>query len=136
MRFYPFSVPSSLKIFQRIHLIMKDAGVMSRSRINELEKTGPELVSLFRSTFPDEHISLKLHMCETHLIEWAKRWGSIGLFAEDAGESAHALLMRYERQYGCMKGWMKDKIIWAKLREVGDAELQAADAARQERIKR
>ena len=123
--------------FERIHVIMKDVGVMSKQRVAELEKTGPAFVALFRSTFPDQHISLKLHVIETHLVEWAKRYSSIGLFAEDAGESLHALIMRYERQYACLKGAAKDKIIWAKLREVGDAELQAADAARRhEKIKR
>ena len=115
---------------------MKDSGVMSQNRINELEKTGPEFVALFRETFPDQHVSLKLHFIETHLVEWAKKFESISLFAEDAGESIHALVMRYERQYAGMKGKAKETIIWAKLREVGDSDLQAAAEARKQRIKR
>ena len=44
--------------------------------------------------------------------------------------------MRYERQYADMKGKAKETIIWAKLREVGDSDLQAAAEARKQRIKR
>jgi hypothetical protein len=95
------------------------------------------MVNLFRETLPEEHNSVKLHVIETHLVDWARRYSSIGLFSWDAGESIHALIMRYERMYyASPKGEKKNKLIIGKLYEVGDSELQRRAAARAEDSKR
>ena len=48
------------------------------------------------------HTPLKLHMMEVHVPQFARRWGSVGLFAEDAFESIHALWNKIMRSCACI----------------------------------
>ena len=115
---------------------MKFTGVLSMDRIAHLKKVGPEFVSEFRSTFPGEHIPLKMHLIETHLLDWVEKYGSIGLFSEEAAESIHALIVRIERSRGSLKGSSLDRSIMNALREKQDHELQSAERKRAARRKR
>jgi hypothetical protein len=45
------------------------------------------------------HLPLKLHFLEVEVPKFARKWGSIGLFSEDAAESIHALMNRLNRRY-------------------------------------
>ena len=96
--------------------------------------------SEFRSTFPGEqglsHVPLKMHLIETHLLDWVERYGSIGLFSEEAAESIHALIVRIERSRGSLKGVSLDRSIMNALREKQDHELQSAERKRAARRKR
>jgi hypothetical protein len=49
------------------------------------------------------HLPLKLHILEVEIPKFARRWGSIGLFSEDAAESIHALMNRLNRRYACIR---------------------------------
>ena len=72
-------------------------------------------MSAFRRTFPGEHISIKLHFLETHLIDFARKWGTAGLFSEDGAESIHALINTFERRFASVKGQNKDRSIVSAL---------------------
>ena len=74
--------------------------------------------------FPAQHISLKLHLIETHLIDMAKRFGTTGLFAEDGAESIHALIMGFEGRFASVKGAQKDKSIIVALDMMQNEEMQ------------
>ena len=50
------------------------------------------------------HTPLKVHIIEKHLPEFAETHGSVGLFAEDACESIHALCNKLSRRYACIRG--------------------------------
>ena len=117
----------------RIMSISKHAAVIPLDELAELEVLGPQFVSTFRSTFPAQHISLKFHLIETHLIDMAKRFGTTGLFAEDGAESIHALIMGLERRFASVKGAQKDKSIVAALEMMQNEEAQRASIDRQER---
>jgi hypothetical protein len=45
------------------------------------------------------HLPLKLHFLEVEVPRFVRKWGSIGLFSEDAAESIHALMNRLNRRY-------------------------------------
>ena len=58
----------------------------------------------FRRAFPEQHVPLKVHMIEEHMVEWAEQWHSTGMFSEDAAESIHAMMVKLERRYACIRG--------------------------------
>ena len=52
-------------------------------------------------------MQLKVHIIEAHLPAFAKRWHTVGLFAEDACESIHALVNVLNRRFACVHGVSK-----------------------------
>ena len=82
----------------RLMTIVKAAEMMPVERVKELGDLGKAFVREFVSEFPDENISLKMHVLEVHLPEMGERYGTTGLFSEDAIESIHAVLMGHERR--------------------------------------
>lgn len=79
--------------------------------IVEIELLGRYFMFMFKQSFPSEHVSLKMHLLETHVPEFAHAWGTIGLVSEDSAESIHALLMKLERRYACMLKARKEQAI-------------------------
>jgi hypothetical protein len=59
----------------------------------------PRPQNCWRAAYLNRHVSLKVHFIETHLVEFAQRWDSAGLFSEDAAESVHASWNRFLRRY-------------------------------------
>lgn len=89
----------------KVFSLAKPAEVLSSEQLAELAIAGPEFGLAFRAAYGvDQHISLKVHLIETHLVEFALRWHSTGLFSEDAAESIHALTNRLARRYACIRG--------------------------------
>jgi hypothetical protein len=123
-------------MFARIHTIMKDVGVISVERLEELKKLGPAFVMLYRETFDGQHVALKFHLLETHLLWWAELYTAIGLFAEDAGESAHAMIVRIEHRFGSQKGQRLDRLIMNAVSEKQNTALRVAQAGVEERKRR
>jgi hypothetical protein len=113
------------KPFARIHLIMKDAAVISTERVEELKRICPAFVELFCSVFPGQ----------AQVAQTAPSWvprrrvggahGSIGLFAADAAESMHALLMRLERRFAQTKGLRRHELMMNGLFEKQNTGLRA-----------
>ena len=57
----------------------------------------------FRSTFPTESITPKLHMLENHVGEFISKWKiSLGMYAEQGGESIHPEFNESFKRYSCM----------------------------------
>ena len=102
-------------LLHRIMYLAKRTDVLALDELDELEEKGQEFVSAFRRTFPGEHISIKLHFLETHLIDFARIWGTAGLFSEDGAESIHALINTFERRFASVKGQDKDRSIVSAL---------------------
>ena len=52
-----------------------------------------EYLSFFRTNFPSESITPKLHIVEDHIIPWFQLWGAgLGLMGEQGGEGMHSHL--------------------------------------------
>jgi hypothetical protein len=83
------------------------------------------------------HCPLKLHFIEIHVPRFARRWGSIGLFSEDAAESIHALMNRLARRYACIRSSVeRAKSILSALTVIQDPATIAAGEALAKRRKR
>jgi len=50
----------------------------------------------------DGSVTIKIHMLVHHFLEMLKRYGTIGLFAEDGMESIHAVINTLARQYASL----------------------------------
>lgn len=76
-----------------------------------------------------EHSPLKVHILEVHLPAFAEKWGSVGLFAEDAAESIHALMNKLHRRYACIRGDVeRDKAMINGLRLLQSKRVASASA--------
>ena len=65
-----------------------------------IEKDIKDIMSFYRTTFPDSTVLPKMHIMEDHVIDWLLRWHlGAGLMGEQGAESLHAHLMRLERTY-------------------------------------
>ena len=61
-------------------------------------------MSFYRSTFPTETITPKLHMLGDHAVPFIKRWGSaFGVYGEQGIETLHAEFNRLNQTY-CRMG--------------------------------
>lgn len=59
-----------------------------------------DLMTYYRTGFPEETITPKLHMLEHHVLDFIKRWRiGLGMYAEQGAESIHpefnALIKRF-----------------------------------------
>ena len=43
------------------------------------------------------NVKPKLHVLETHVVEWYQEWRSVGFFGEDVVESLHAVINKHQR---------------------------------------
>jgi hypothetical protein len=86
------------------------------------------------------HLPLKLHMLEAHVPRFARRWGSVGLFAEDAFESIHALMNKLRRSCASMRNKIaQDIAVLIKLSVAQSRSVAAKSqvlAASRKRVKR
>ena len=115
--------------------LVKPAAVLTGKQLEELTVAGPEFGCAFRKAFPDTHISLKVHLVETHLVEFALRWHSTGLFSEDACDSIHAITNSLYRRYACIRSdERRMKLMNVALQVKQNKEImRAADAVQQRR---
>ena len=120
------------KPFAQINLIIQDPTVISLERVEELKIICPMFVKLYCSHFPgpDHHKSLKLHLIEYHIVEWIERFGSLGLFSEEACECMYAQLNSLHRMFYQTKGAKHHQLVMEALREKQNTGLRASCAAR------
>ena len=65
-------------------------------------------MKFFRSTWPNESITPKMHMLENHMGVFLSTWGvGLGLYGEQGGESIHAEFNNIGRIYSSMSGTQK-----------------------------
>ena len=61
-------------------------------------------MAFYRSKFPSETVTPKLHLLEDHAIQFMRKWGSsFGLYGEQGAESIHAAFNRSKLNYVGMK---------------------------------
>jgi hypothetical protein len=83
------------------------------------------------------HVPLKLHFLQIHVPQFARRWGSVGLFSEDAAESIHALWNRLNRRYACIRSEIeRAKSVLSALAVIQDPATIAASEKLAKRRKR
>lgn len=74
---------------------------LSEVELNLLESVLATFVTSYRILVANADQSVKLHFMDCHLMEYAKKYGTIGLATEQAIEHLHALFNRYTRQFKC-----------------------------------
>ena len=59
----------------------------------------------YRTTWPDQSVTPRLHMLEDHVVEFVRKWGlGIGIYSEQGGESIHAEFNNLKTQFWHMHG--------------------------------
>ena len=62
-----------------------------------------DLMAYYRSTWPDQSVTPKLHMLEDHALYFLENWGSsFGLYGEQGVESLHATINGLNINYRSM----------------------------------
>lgn len=60
-------------------------------------------MSYYRSTWPDQTVTPKLHMLEDHALQFLENWGyAFGLYGEQGVESLHATINRLNVNFRSM----------------------------------
>jgi hypothetical protein len=119
--------------------------MLSDDEVEEVATLSSAYGRQWRETFGRErdddntglHISLKIHLLETHVVPFVRRWRTAGLFGEDAVESIHALINAIHRRYACMRGLIaRDKAKHSALAVAQNAGVNEAKRQRTEARKR
>lgn len=119
-----------------LHPLARAARLLSDAEVDALCDAATRVSSATRAAYPKTHVQLKIHIIESHLIKFARRWRSVGLFAEDACESIHALINRLNRRFACVHGERKASCKRDALLVIQDPGLMAAIADRKKRRSR
>ncbi|XP_066931555.1 uncharacterized protein [Clytia hemisphaerica] len=82
------------------HNYMNSSDYFSDEKIGKLDEAIKDLMTYYRTGFPEETITPKLHMLEHHVLDFIKRWRiGLGMSAEQGAESIHpefnALIKRF-----------------------------------------
>jgi hypothetical protein len=71
----------------------------------ELEAAIRELMSYFRKTWPNESITPKMHLLESHCADFIRNWGlGLDIYGEQGLESMHAEFNSMNSTFCHMKG--------------------------------
>lgn len=95
--------------FSVLHRECRKNKVLTDAEVETLCKAAAGMVRGARRAFPEKHLELKLHVIESHLVEFVKTWRSAGLFIEDAIESLHNLVNKLNRRFSCLHGKIKSE---------------------------
>ena len=61
-------------------------------------------MDFYRSNWPGETVTPKLHMLEDHAVSFLKQWGSsFGIYGEQGAESIHAVFNTMKINYRSMR---------------------------------
>lgn len=108
----------------------------SDAEVETLRAACDEVARQTRAAYPTVHVQLKIHVIESHLKSFVRRWRTVGLFTEDACESIHALVSQLDRRFACLHGVSKSESKAAALEILARKDLQAlADARRTRRAR-
>ena len=78
-----------MELLSRIGELSRACRMLAEPEIEELCKGCVEYGAMVRKNFPDESITPKLHYLESHVPRDVRRFGTVGLFACEGGESVH-----------------------------------------------
>ena len=58
----------------------------------------------FRTTFPSQSVTPKLHMLEDHVVDFINKWKfGLGMYGEQGGESIHPEFNRLKKTYASVR---------------------------------
>lgn len=81
------------RLFGCCHRLYNKSGVMTNEDIDTLELTIQSYLAYFRTNFPEESVTPKMHLLEDHTIPFLRIWHvGLGFRGEQRGESVHAML--------------------------------------------
>ena len=69
-----------------------------------LEESISDLMTYYRKQYPNESITPKLHLLESHAVGFIQNWGAgFGLYGEQGAESVHAMFNNMHHTYSRIK---------------------------------
>ncbi|XP_065640359.1 uncharacterized protein LOC124815901 isoform X2 [Hydra vulgaris] len=91
--------------YSKFHNSMNSSQSFQDNNIWELEFAIRTLMEYYRLTWPSASITAKMHLLETHVIQFIEKWRlGIGVYEEQGGESLHAEFNNLNRLFWHMKG--------------------------------
>ena len=121
----------------RLMELLRAARVLADDEVAEVTTLCARYAQQFRTTFPDDHVALKIHLIEEHVAPFVTKWRSAGLFLEDAAESIHALCNKLARAYAGMRHPKhRCEAMWRRLALKQDPGVSQEVAKRQQRRSR
>ncbi|XP_065669741.1 uncharacterized protein LOC136088822 isoform X2 [Hydra vulgaris] len=91
--------------YSKCHNFMNSSQSFQQNDIQELESAIRNLMEFYRLTRPNESITPKMHLLESHILQFIQKWGlGIGVYGEQGGESLHAEFNNLNRLFWHMKG--------------------------------
>lgn len=86
------------------HNLMNSSNKFDDEKLSQLDGAIKELMSFFRSTWPNVSMTPKLHMLEDHILQFITKWRvGLGLYNEQGGEGIHPKFNDLHRQFCRMK---------------------------------
>nr|XP_047133997.1 uncharacterized protein LOC124812047 isoform X3 [Hydra vulgaris] len=84
---------------------MNSSEIINKNPISELERAIDKLMSYFRKTWPNESITPKMHLLESHCVDFIRNWNSgLDIYGEQGLESMHAEFNSMNNTFCHMKG--------------------------------
>ncbi|XP_047129927.1 uncharacterized protein LOC105845473 isoform X1 [Hydra vulgaris] len=84
---------------------MNSSEIINKNPISELERAIDKLMSYFRKTWPNESITPKMHLLESHCVDFIRNWNSgLDIYGEQGLESMHAEFNSMNSTFCHMKG--------------------------------
>ncbi|XP_065672288.1 uncharacterized protein LOC124815234 [Hydra vulgaris] len=91
--------------YSKCHKLMNSSQSFQENDIQELDLAIRTLMEYYRLTWPSASVTPKMHLLESHVIQFIQKWGlGIGVYGEQGGESLHAEFNNLNRLFWHMKG--------------------------------
>ncbi|XP_065660931.1 uncharacterized protein LOC136084595 isoform X2 [Hydra vulgaris] len=75
--------------YSKCHNFMNSSQSFQQNDIQELESAIRNLMEFYRLTWPNESITPKMHLLESHILQFIQKWGlGIGVYGKQSGEFA------------------------------------------------
>jgi len=96
-----------MTIFNHIAILIRRIQPLSPLEIDDLCKFCKRFGEDYRTYFPKSPIPPKLHILESHVPDYVKSFGVLGLFSEDLIERCHHINKIFDRIYSAIKEFEK-----------------------------
>ncbi|XP_066265318.1 uncharacterized protein [Branchiostoma lanceolatum] len=88
-------------LFAECHSKYSHAKPVSDEDISSLDRSIKDLMSFYRTSFPQGTVPIKMHLLEVHAVPWMQRRGfGLGFFGEQGIETTHAQFNNIQRATG------------------------------------
>ncbi|KAL5517678.1 hypothetical protein EMCRGX_G003271 [Ephydatia muelleri] len=93
-----------------------DQCFVTDEKCGELDKAIVSFMDYFRTNFPNENISPKMHLLEDHTVEWVRRYNfGFGMLGEQGAESIHRRFNELNTTYSSIRN--KEKRLLCVVKE-------------------